>query len=98
MSQQVPYHPIKPLEYKLDGGTGVPAPSDLNCANPKLDVSVDCGRDDPHLQEPAVKDLTYKQILALKPGRHWVSECLYVFVTPNGQTRRFIFRFTKPTT
>jgi integrase len=45
-----------------------------------------------------VKDLTYKQILALKPGRHWVSECLYVFVTPNGQTRRFIFRFTKPTT
>jgi hypothetical protein len=45
-----------------------------------------------------VKDLTYKQILALKPGRHWASECLYVFVAPNRQTRRFIFRFTKPIT
>jgi hypothetical protein len=45
-----------------------------------------------------VKDLTYKQILALKPGRHWASECLYVFVAPNGQTRRFIFRLTKPIT
>jgi integrase len=45
-----------------------------------------------------VKDLTYKQILALKPGRHWASECLYVFVAPDSQTRRFIFRFTKPIT
>jgi integrase len=45
-----------------------------------------------------VKDLTYKQILALKPGRHWVSESLYVHVAPNEQTRRFMFRFTKPQT
>jgi hypothetical protein len=45
-----------------------------------------------------VKDLTYKQILALAPGRHWASESLYVFVTPDAQSRRFIFRFTKPST
>jgi hypothetical protein len=45
-----------------------------------------------------VKDLTYKQILALKPGRHWVSESLYVFVSEDEQTRRFMFRFTKPST
>jgi integrase len=45
-----------------------------------------------------VKDLTYTQILALKPGRHWASESLYVFVAPDSQTRRFIFRYTKPIT
>jgi integrase len=45
-----------------------------------------------------VKDLTYKRILALKPGRHWASESLYVFVAPDSQTRRFIFRYTKPST
>jgi hypothetical protein len=45
-----------------------------------------------------VKDLTYKQILALKPGRHWVSESLYVEVAPDAQRRRFKFRFTKPST
>ena len=45
-----------------------------------------------------MKDLTYTQILALKPGRHWASESLYVFVAPDSQTRRFIFRYTKPST
>jgi hypothetical protein len=45
-----------------------------------------------------VKDLTYKQILALKPGRHWASESLYIFLSPDEQTRRFMFRFTKPST
>jgi integrase len=45
-----------------------------------------------------VRDLTYKQILALKPGRHWVSDSLYVKVSPDGRKRRFLFRYTKPST
>jgi integrase len=45
-----------------------------------------------------MKDLTLKQIYALKPGPHRVSESLYVQVAPDAQTRRFKFRYTKPAT
>jgi hypothetical protein len=86
------------LEYKRDGGTGVQKLPNFSCGNSDPDVSVNCRRDDPRLQEPAVKDLTYKRILALKPGRHWVADSLYVQVSDDKETRRFMFPFTKPST
>ena len=67
------------------------APSNLNCGNSEPDISLDCGRNDPRLQEPAI---TYKQILALKPGRHWVSQSLYVFVSDEAAIVR-VMRFAR---
>lgn len=45
-----------------------------------------------------MRDFTVKQIQAAAPGRHRVSQSLYLYVTPNGQTRRWLFRYTKPST
>jgi integrase len=45
-----------------------------------------------------MRDFTVKQVQAAAPGRHRVSPSLYLYVSPNGQTRRWIFRFTKPET
>jgi integrase len=45
-----------------------------------------------------MRDFTVKQVQAAAPGRHRVSASLYLFVGPNGQTRRWIFRYTKPST
>jgi Arm DNA-binding domain len=44
-----------------------------------------------------VKHWTVKQCESAAPGRHCVSESLYLFVTPNG-AKRWIFRFTSPRT
>jgi integrase len=44
-----------------------------------------------------MRDFTVKQVQAAVPGRHRVSQSLYLFVGPNGG-RRFIFRFTSPRT
>jgi integrase len=45
----------------------------------------------------AMDNWTVKQCERAAPGRHRVSESLYLFVGPNG-VRRWIFRFTKPET
>jgi integrase len=45
-----------------------------------------------------MRDFTVKQVQAAGPGRHRVSQSLYLFVGPGGQPRRWIFRFTKPGT
>ena len=45
-----------------------------------------------------MRDFTVKQVQAAGPGRHRVSQSLYLYVSPNGQTRRWIFRYTKPGT
>jgi integrase len=45
-----------------------------------------------------MKDLTLKQVLSAPPGRHCVSKSLYLYVSPDRQTRRFMFRYTKPST
>jgi integrase len=45
-----------------------------------------------------MRDFSVKQVQAAAPGRHRVSPSLYLYVSPNGQTRRWIFRFTKPST
>jgi integrase len=45
-----------------------------------------------------VKDWTVRQIEAAKPGRHRVSHALYLIVSPDRSTRRFIHRYTKPST
>jgi hypothetical protein len=45
-----------------------------------------------------MRDFTVKQVQAAAPGRHRVSQSLYLYVSPNGQTGRWLFRFTKPTT
>jgi integrase len=45
-----------------------------------------------------MRDFPVKQVQAAEPGRHRVSQSLYLHVSPNGRTRRFIFRFTKPST
>jgi integrase len=44
-----------------------------------------------------VKNWTVKEYEAAKPGRHRVSENLYLFVGPNG-AKRWIFRFSSPRT
>jgi hypothetical protein len=44
-----------------------------------------------------MKNWTVKQVERAAPGRHRVSESLYLFVGPNG-VRRLIFRYTKPST
>jgi integrase len=43
-----------------------------------------------------MRDWTVKQVQSAGPGRHRVSQSLYLYVAPDGQTRRWIFRFTKP--
>jgi integrase len=45
-----------------------------------------------------MRDFTVKQVQAAGPGRHRVSASLYLYVPPDGQGRRFIFRYTKPST
>jgi integrase len=45
-----------------------------------------------------MKDFTVKQVQSAAPGRYRVSPSLYLFVAPNGQARRWIFRYTKPAT
>jgi integrase len=45
-----------------------------------------------------MKDWTLKQVLAAAPGRHRVAPSLYLYVTPDRRVRRFIFRYTKPST
>jgi integrase len=45
-----------------------------------------------------LKDWTEKQCRAAEPGRHRVSESLYLYVTPDRRMRRWIFRYTKPAT
>jgi hypothetical protein len=45
-----------------------------------------------------MRDFTVKQVQAAAPGRHRVSPSLYLYVAPNGQTARWLFRFTKPPT
>jgi integrase len=45
-----------------------------------------------------MRDFTVKQVQAAEPGRHRVSPGLYLYVSPNGQTRRWLFRYTKPST
>jgi integrase len=45
-----------------------------------------------------MKDWTQKQVLAAAPGRHCIGKSLYVYVAPDRQTRRFMFRYTKPST
>jgi hypothetical protein len=37
-------------------------------------------------------------VLAAAPGRYCISKSLYLIVTPDTQTRRFAFRYTKPGT
>jgi integrase len=44
-----------------------------------------------------LKNWTVKQCEAAGPGRHRVSESLYLHVGPNG-SRRWLFRYTKPST
>jgi integrase len=44
-----------------------------------------------------MRDFTVKQIQSAAPGRHRVSQSLYLYVAPNG-VKRWIFRFTKPVT
>ena len=50
------------------------------------------------MQELHNEGWTVKQCENAKPGRHRVSKGLYLYVTPDGQTRRFLFRYTKPLT
>src|SRR5262249_38204184 len=45
-----------------------------------------------------MKDWTVKQCLNAGPGRHRVSHGLYLWVSPDRTTRRWIHRFTKPNT
>jgi integrase len=45
-----------------------------------------------------MKDWTLKQVLAAAPGRYCIGKSLYLIVTPDTQTRRFAFRYTKPGT
>jgi hypothetical protein len=45
-----------------------------------------------------MKDWTLKKVQAAEPGRHCVGKSLYMWVSPGAQTRRFMFRFTKPST
>jgi integrase len=45
-----------------------------------------------------VKDWTVKQVQGAAPGRHRVSASLYLYVSPDGHNRRWIFRYTKPAT
>ena len=45
-----------------------------------------------------MKEWTVKQCENAKPGRHRVSKGLYLYVTPDGETRRFLSRYTKPLT
>jgi hypothetical protein len=43
-----------------------------------------------------MKDWTVKQVENAKPGRHRVSQSLYLFVGPDRVSRRWIFRYPKP--
>src|ERR1700758_408788 len=44
------------------------------------------------------KDFTSKQVLSAKPGRHLVSRALYLYVSQDGISRRYIHRYTNPRT
>jgi integrase len=41
---------------------------------------------------------TKAQALAAAPGRHHIDKCLYLSVSADGRSRRYVFRFTSPTT
>jgi hypothetical protein len=45
-----------------------------------------------------MKDWTQKQVQSAPPGRHRIAASLYLYVSPDTGTRRFMFRYTKPRT
>jgi hypothetical protein len=45
-----------------------------------------------------MRDWTVKQVQSAGPGRHRVSASLYLLVASEGQGKRWIFRYTKPST